>query len=101
MDYLARQYENGVLAHKHNCKEDSICTIMRNIDICESQVKNRQAFVEHLHQKVIEFHIIDSSAEQFTLHISYITFDFHSIICSWKYPMSSISSSIGLYYYIQ
>jgi len=46
MDFLSLQRESGIPAHQLSQKEGCICTIMRNLDIDEGLVKNRQVLVE-------------------------------------------------------
>ncbi|KAF8245668.1 hypothetical protein K440DRAFT_555265, partial [Wilcoxina mikolae CBS 423.85] len=84
MDYLALQRENGVPAHKLKLKQGCICTIMRNLDINKGLVKNRRMVVEHLHEKLVQICLIESTSERRTFCISCITFDFQPNYCPWK-----------------
>ena len=83
MDFLSLQRESCIPAHKLSLKEGCICTIMKNLDINEGQVKNRQGFVEGLHERVIKIRLIDTTSPLQTVSIPRITFEFQPWYCLW------------------
>jgi len=62
MDFLSLQRQNSILAHRLCLKERCINTILRNLDINDALVKNRQVSVERLNERVIEIFLIDTSS---------------------------------------
>jgi hypothetical protein len=82
-EYLSLQHESGIPTHDLKLKRGCICTIMRNLDINESLVKNRRIMVQNLHDKVIDICLIDSTSPHRTFYLPRITFEFQPHRCPW------------------
>src|SRR5436305_13683135 len=86
IDFLSLTTEPGVPPHTLQLKSDCICSIMRNLSVDDSLVKNARVIITRLNQFTVEVKILPSAVNDFTSQIfclPRINFEFQLSYCAW------------------
>ena len=85
-DFLSMATEPGIPSHTLRLKENSLCSLMRNISIDSGLVKNARVIVRRLLDHVVEVETLPSSSNAYhsaKFLLPRILFEFRPKYCPW------------------